>query len=94
MRCPFCDYRGPRPEMHAHLTDSHTDAVKTWENQTGKRFYELECPLCGDTYRKEVKPRLRDPSFLEEYGREIRIVAFDMFLYHLQGEHEHEESDA
>jgi DNA-directed RNA polymerase subunit RPC12/RpoP len=90
MRCSYCDFQGARPELHAHLTDGHGDRVETWETRTGRRFYELKCPHCDDSYRREVKPRLRDPGFLEEYAREIRVVAFDMFLYHLQGEHERE----
>lgn len=90
MRCPFCGFTGPRPETHAHLTDDHGDQVETRESRTGRRYYRLECPLCDEAYEREVKPRLRDPTFLEEYSREIRVVAFDMFLYHLAGAHEEE----
>lgn len=93
MKCPYCDFTGPRPEMHAHLTDTHGDEVKTWENPSGRRYFELSCPDCDDSFRHEVKPRLRDPTFLEEYSREIRIVAFDQFLYHRQLEHEKESED-
>lgn len=94
MMCPFCEFAGTRPALHAHLTNEHADRVETGEDGWGKRYYQLACPLCGDSYRKEVKPRSRDPRFLEEYAREIRVVAFDMFLYHLQGEHEKEQTDA
>jgi len=89
MRCPFCEFEGPRPEMHAHLTDCHPDQVRTWATESsGRRYFELACPDCDDSFRHEVKPRLRDPSFLDEYAREIRVVAFDQFLYHRQLDHE------
>ncbi len=91
MNCPFCDFEGPRPEGHAHLTDEHADEVKTWQSRTGRRYYRLDCPMCDESYQKEVKPRLNDPTFLTEYSREIRVVAFDMFLYHLAGAHDKEE---
>lgn len=94
MRCPFCEVSGPRPELHAHLTDDHANQVQTWESGSGRRFYELKCPNCEESYRREVKPRLRDPGFLAEYSREIRVVAFDMFLYHLAAAHEEEEAGA
>ncbi len=90
MKCPFCKFEGPRPETHAHLTDTHADEVKTWETTWGRRYYKLECPLCDETYEREVKPRLTDPTFLAEYSREIRLVAFDMFLYHMAAAHEKE----
>jgi hypothetical protein len=58
-----------------------------------KRYMELPCPKCDESHRTEVKPRYNDPTFLEEHYREIRLVAFDMFLYHWQGEHEQEKKD-
>ncbi len=91
MRCPFCELEGERRLLHAHLTDLHADKVETWESQTQRRYYQLTCPYCGDAHRQEVKPRLRDRTFLERYAREIRVVAFDMLLYHLEGAHEEEE---
>lgn len=93
MNCPFCPHEGTRPELHAHLTDEHADRVETWEDGFERRYYRLACPACGDEYRKQVKPRLRDPMFLEEYAREIRVVAFDRFLYHLS-DHEEEAQGA
>ncbi len=87
MMCPYCAFEGSRGALHAHLTDSHGEECAMTESW-GNRFYRLDCPLCDASLRRQVKPRLRDPTFLEEYGREIRIVAFDQFLYHLQTEHE------
>jgi len=31
--------------------------------------------------------RGRDPDFLEEFAAEIRLVAFDQLLYHLEAAH-------
>ena len=93
MTCPYCAFIGTRRELHAHLTDEHGAECRTSES-LGKRYYELECPRCDYKIRRQVKPRLQDPTFLEEYAREIRLVAFDMFLYHFQEEHEQEEAGA
>jgi hypothetical protein len=38
-------------------------------------------------YQHAIKPRYRDPSFLEEYKMEIALVAFDQLLYHLAKDH-------
>jgi hypothetical protein len=93
LNCPFCDFVGARPELHSHLTDEHADRCVTTE-EWGNRYYQLDCPRCDHSIRKQVKPRLNDPTFLEEYAREISIVAFDMFLYHLEIDHEEEEASA
>lgn len=94
MTCPFCDRRADRRSLHAHMTDAHADRVETSSDSWGRRFYQLTCPTCGDFYRKEVKPRSKDPHFLEEYAREIRVVAFDQFLYHLEVHTDEEISSA
>jgi hypothetical protein len=39
-----------------------------------------------------IKPRSRDPRFIEEFQREIRLVAFDMLVNHLIAEHEEAET--
>jgi len=92
MKCPFCERSGIRPEIHAHLTDDHAEMVVT-EMVWGKRYMELECPQCDEGHRTEVKPRSKDPTFLEEHYREIRLVAYDMFLYHWQDQHTQEAND-
>ncbi len=92
MRCPFCERSGTRRELHAHLTDDHPGEVLT-ETTWGRRFKELPCPECDESHRTEVKPRYNDPTFLEEHYREIRLVAFDMFLYHWQDQHDPETMD-
>ncbi len=93
MNCPYCDFAGSRRELHSHLTDEHSEECRTSESWAG-RHYELACSRCDFTISRQIKPRLQDPQFLEDYAREIRLVAFDMFLYHLEAEHEQEEAGA
>jgi hypothetical protein len=89
MRCPLCSFSGGRGEVHGHLVEAHADAVEMWtEAASGKMRYQVECPLCGDAHEARVKPRSSDPRFLETFGREIRMVAFDMLLNHLEAAHE------
>ena len=73
--------------LHAHLGEQHTDAVR-FEEKNGRSFYALTCPICGDGYEREIKPRGRDPGFVDEFSAQIRLVAFDMLVNHLMGEHE------
>lgn len=87
MNCPFCSFVGPPRALHAHLGASHPEAVR-FEDRGERWFYALDCPLCGDGYEREIKPRGRDPGFVEEFSAQIRLVAFDMLVNHLMGEHE------
>ena len=87
MRCPFCSFDGPPRSLHAHLSDEHPDAVR-FEEKSGRSFYALTCPICGDGYEREIKPRGRDPGFVDEFSAQIRLVAFDMLVNHLMAEHE------
>ncbi|HEX9713947.1 MAG TPA: hypothetical protein VGB52_15500 [Actinomycetota bacterium] len=88
MDCPFCETAGARTEMHRHLADAHADRVTIEvDEQTGRRTYEVRCPVCDAPWERQIKPRYRDPNFVAEYEEEIRLVAFDMLLYHIQGEH-------
>ena len=87
MHCPFCSFEGPPRSLHAHLGEQHTDAVR-FEERGGRAFYALTCPICGDGYEREIKPRGRDPGFVDEFSTQIRMVALDMLVNHLMGEHE------
>ncbi len=87
MRCPWCEFEGAPRALHAHLAEAHPEEVRFGERGSS-RFYAIECPRCGDGYEHVVKPRLRDPGFMEEFQREIRLVAFDMLVNHLMAEHE------
>ena len=73
--------------LHAHLGEQHPDAIR-FEDKGGRSFYAVTCPVCGDGYEREIKPRGRDPGFVEEFSAQIRLVAFDMLVNHLLGEHE------
>ncbi len=88
MRCPYCNIEGSRQAIHVHLTDQHGDKVMgRTDEQSGKLFYRLDCPLCDEYSEREVNPRGRDPSFLQTFEREIRLVAFDLLLYHIEAAH-------
>ena len=73
--------------LHAHLGEQHPDAIR-FEDKGGRSFYAVTCPVCGDGYEREIKPRGRDPGFVEEFSAQIRLVAFDTLVNHLLGEHE------
>jgi hypothetical protein len=88
MDCPYGDFQGKRGEVHRHLAEAHPDKVTIRHDETtGKRSYGLVCPVCGAPYEHVIKPRSHDPYFLKEFDPEIKLVAFDMLLYHMQGEH-------
>ncbi len=53
----------------------------------GAMSYVVVCPRCQGAIRQPVKPRWRDPRFLTEFEQEIRLVAFDLLLYHLEDAH-------
>lgn len=66
----------------------HGDAVTTEARAAeGQMFYAVRCPRCDGEIRHQVKPRWRDPAFLDEWRREIRMVAFDLLLLHLEDRH-------
>lgn len=88
MDCPYGDFQGKRGEVHRHLATEHSEKVTIRQDDpTGKRYYGVACPVCGAPYEHIIKPRSRDPLFLQEFDAEIKLVAFDMLLYHMQGEH-------
>lgn len=86
--CPYCGLAGSRPRLHRHLADTHGDRVTTEADAAaGQMFYLIACPTCDGAIRHQVKPRWRDPDFLAEFQQEIRLVAFDLLLYHLEDAH-------
>jgi hypothetical protein len=87
VHCPFCSFEDAPRALHAHLGSDHADAV-VFEDKGGRSFYSLTCPICGDGYEREIKPRGRDPGFVDEFSAQIRLVALDMLVNHLMGEHE------
>jgi len=70
-------------DLHAHLVDDHTDAV-TIGRDGEKLFFEMACPICDEHVKETLRKRA---SMLEGYEREIRMVAFDLLLYHVQEKH-------
>lgn len=86
MTCPWCAFEGPPRSLHGHLVEAHPDQVR-FEERGARTVYAIECPACGAGYEKAIKPRSRDPAFVEEYEREIRLVGFDMLINHLLAEH-------
>jgi hypothetical protein len=91
VNCPWCPYEGHPRALHAHLAETHPEAV-VFEERIGRTFYGITCPVCDDGYRHEIKPRGRDPGFVEEFNAQIRLVAFDMLVNHLLVEHDPEAS--
>ncbi|RMG66728.1 MAG: hypothetical protein D6715_06215 [Calditrichaeota bacterium] len=92
MQCPYCNFNGHRMDLHAHLMEQHAEQVKVFVHRvTGKMMYEFQCPLCEEHWLKPLKKR---PSDLQAYVREIRMVAFDLFLYHLMLDHGQDAADA
>lgn len=87
MQCPWCEFAGEPRKLHAHLGEEHAEEVR-FEDRGSSRWYGITCPRCGDGYEHMIKPRSRDPAFIEEFQREIRLVAFDMLVNHLIAEHE------
>jgi hypothetical protein len=88
VRCPYCDLDGSRRQVHRHLVDAHGEVVTTEANETeGSMAYLVVCPECRGEIRQPVKPRWRDPGFLREFEEEIRLVALDLLLHHLEDAH-------
>ncbi|RMF70183.1 MAG: hypothetical protein D6743_00690 [Calditrichaeota bacterium] len=85
MTCPYCSFSGHRMDLHAHLVEDHAEEVKIYVDQAlGKMVYELTCPLCQEGVKTPLSKRAEQ---LQEYQREIRMVAFDLLLYHLEEMH-------
>lgn len=77
-------------ETHAHLGLDHPERVSMFreDDKYGLRLkFALDCPFCDEGLERVANPRGRDPDFLEEFQREINLVAFDLLLYHLQASH-------
>ncbi len=88
MICPFCAFDGSRGQIHRHLVDAHGDVVTTEVKEAeGQMFYVIHCPRCDGEIRHQVKPRWSNPEFLQEFGQEIRLVAFDLLLLHVEDAH-------
>ncbi len=87
MKCPYCTYEDARGPLHQHLAERHSEMVATGQAEGGRLFYRVQCPYCEFRWEQRIKPRWKDPGFLEDYRREIVLVAFDQLLYHVEGAH-------
>jgi hypothetical protein len=90
MRCPYCAAPGTRMETHAHLGQDHADQIRMFRedvNGDTRLKFALDCPFCDEGLERIANPRGREPGFLEEFSREITLVAFDLLLYHLLAAH-------
>lgn len=95
MTCAYCEFEGHRRAVHAHLEEAHSGEVQTrFDDASGQMFFSLSCPKCESTMEKRVKPRWKEPGFLEEFSHEIRLVAFDLLLYHLEDHEPRDEEKA
>ena len=73
---------------HAHLGRDHTDEVRTFRDVARDNLmFALDCPFCDEGMERVANPRGREVDFLDEFRREIALVAFDLLLYHLQASH-------
>jgi hypothetical protein len=87
-QCPICGLESDRSSVHAHLAGEHPEAVEVSSDEgSGRMRYRVACPQCEQAHEARVKPRSRDPEFLVRFAYEIRLVAFDMLLNHLEAEH-------
>ncbi|RMD99987.1 MAG: hypothetical protein D6814_04525 [Calditrichaeota bacterium] len=85
MKCPYCDFEGHRADLHAHLTDTHPDGIKIYVDAGSQKLvFEMSCPICHQSVKQPLKKKA---SILEEYKREIRMVAYDILLYHFMDNH-------
>lgn len=62
--------------------------VKTLAGEAGgPARYVVGCPRCGGETGRELRPRWGDPALLAGIEAGIRLVAFDLLLYHLEDAH-------
>jgi hypothetical protein len=63
------------------MLTEHRDRLVT-KVEEGRTFMEVSCPICPEGMSQEVNPRGRDTEFLDKFADEIRMVGFDLLLYH------------
>ena len=77
-------------ETHAHLGDDHADQVRMFRDETKTGTGSSSRSTARSATRASSASPTRaaaKPGFLEEFRREIALVAFDLLLYHLQASH-------
>jgi hypothetical protein len=86
MSCPYCGIELGIRALHAHLADEHGDRIES-EPFFDSVAYVVTCPECGERYRRQMRKSAKDSEFVNEFDRDIRLVAFDMLINHLLAEH-------
>lgn len=82
MECPYCNYGAHRMKLHKHLLDTHGEKVSP-----DGRNYVFSCPECGNETTVEPGTGEEPQDVLEKFNKEIRMMAFDRLLDHLEKEH-------
>lgn len=82
MDCPYCGYSAPRISLHQHMLDNHGDQLR----KEG-RNYVFSCPECGKKTTIEPGSGAEPDELVEKYGTEVRMIALDRLLDHLENEH-------
>jgi hypothetical protein len=89
MECPFCgSAQDEWRHLHRHLADAHADLVVRGEDLQSRLFFHVACPRCAWRFEQPLRGRRRDAAFLEEFAREITLVAFDQLMVHWVEDHE------
>jgi hypothetical protein len=74
--------------VHAHLGSEHGTRVEMGHHDgPNDPYFKVACPFCDQEAIQSVNPGGRDPGFLDEFADTVRLVAFDLLLFHLQDEH-------
>lgn len=87
LTCPWCATSDTRSVLLGHVLEAHPDRVET-EMWLNRMSYGVTCPQCGESYHRQMRKAARNPEFVNEFDREIRLVALDMLLTHIQAEHQ------
>jgi len=82
MECPYCDLSASRMRLHSHVVEEHGGVL-----ERDGTTYTLSCPSegCAETLTMGAGTSTEDA--LEGFGNEVRMLAFDRLLDHLEEEH-------
>ncbi|MDY6776217.1 MAG: hypothetical protein SV253_09145 [Halobacteria archaeon] len=84
MECPYCDLEAIRMRVHRHLLEEHDFLSERAGDDGGG--YEFDCPDCGET--AVIEPGgLGGEEEAQKFDNEMRMMAVDRLLNHLQEEH-------
>lgn len=72
--------------LHRHLLEAHPELVTVEVDGPTPQFV-VACPCCPEQYRQAIKRGRVGADFVQEFAAEIRLVATDICVQHLIGEH-------